>query len=807
MEHRASLRAIVCAGLLVMAASPAQLSSSTATDQSSYPLPLRQSASSTGLPVETQPLSWREAANDDRWLGVGVGSLRWAPDASAVYFRWNLNPKVEDVPGADPWFRMDRTGRNAQIVPADQAHLIPPPALSWSLDGRRATWVTSGRVYLYDASRSGPEQVRAILNQERPARNAEISRNGGVVYFMVGEDLYVYEVAGGELRQLTRKYTVTTSNETRAAASLRQRQTEIVDQIRIERMQREAAEAQSQAAGVETPQPIPTPAGFTLSREQLSPDGRFVTFLARKESAQLPRARLLDFLTESGTAEVIEAGPRVGEQTIETRLGIVRLDPRTAAARTRVRWVELAAARGRQPLYFLPSWSLDGKRAVIQVISGDHKDQWIAELDLETGSTRTLAHDHDDAFLGGPPIQCDRFRPSLLEWLPDGQIAFASERTGWSHLYLIGRDDSIRPMTAGEWEVREAVLSRDRSTWLLATSREHPCEDHLYLMPAAGGRLVRLTTRSGRNSGLLSPDGRRLAVIASDSVHLPDLFLQDAQPNTESLQVTISGTDAFFSHPLTAPEVVNFPHLDGGPVWAALYKPQRPNRAALIHVHGGGDRQFSHRGWSVYGYASHLGLINYFVGQGYTVLDLDYRGSSGFGRAYRTDIYRTVGMKDVDSAVAAVEFLVGKQGIDRTRVGTYGLSYGGSLTLMALCRYPGVFAAGVAFAGASDYAQTTHAWTVRVLNLPESDPEAYRVSSPIQHLESLRDPLLVMHGLRDNNVLFQHTALLVQRLIELEKTFDVMFYPAEGHGISTEKGRLDYLRRVEAFFGRHLLMH
>jgi dipeptidyl aminopeptidase/acylaminoacyl peptidase len=240
-------------------------------------------------------------------------------------------------------------------------------------------------------------------------------------------------------------------------------------------------------------------------------------------------------------------------------------------------------------------------------------------------------------------------------------------------------------------------------------------------------------------------------------------------------------------------------------VWAALYKPQRPNRAALIHVHGGGDRQFSHRGWSVYGYASHLGLINYFVEQGYTVLDLDYRGSAGFGRAYRTDIYRTVGMKDVDSAIAAVEFLAGKQGIDRARVGIYGLSYGGSLTLMALCRYPGVFAAGVAFAGATDYAQTTHAWTVRVLNLPEMDPEAYRVSSPIQHLESLRDPLLVVHGLRDNNVLFQHTALLVQRLIELEKTFDVMFYPAEGHGISSERSRFDYVRRVEGFFGRHLL--
>ena len=455
IEQRACLLAIVCTGLLLTLALSAQPGSS-AGDQSSYPLPLRQSALSAGVPVRTLPLSLRDAARDDRWLGVGVGSVRWAPDASAVYFRWSLNPKVEDAPGTDPWFRVDRTGRNAQIVSPDQIPLIPPPDASWSLDGRRAAWVMTGCVYLYDASRSRREQTKAILNQERQARNAEISRNGDAVYFMVGEDLYAYEVAGGKLRQLTRKHLVTKSSETRAAASLRQRQTEIVDQIRSERMQREAAEAQSQLAGA--PQPIPTPAGFTLSRVRPSPDGRFVTFLTHRESAQLPRAKLMDYLTESGTPGVIEAGPRVGEQLIETQLGVVRLDPRNAAAKTVVRWVELAAARGRQPLYFLPSWSLDGKRTVIQVISGDHKDHWIAELDLETGNTRVLAHDHDDAFLGGPPIQCDRFRPSLLEWLPDGQIAFASERTGWSHLYLNERDDSIRPLTAGEWEVRDAAL-------------------------------------------------------------------------------------------------------------------------------------------------------------------------------------------------------------------------------------------------------------------------------------------------------------------------------------------------------------
>jgi dipeptidyl aminopeptidase/acylaminoacyl peptidase len=778
---------------------------SSAVDRSTHTPPLRQSELSRELPPKPQPLSLRDAARGDRWIGVGAGSVRWALDGSGVYFRWNLNPKSEDDPNMDPWFWADRSGQKVEVVPNEKVSLIPPPDPSWSQDGRRATWVMFGRVYLFEAGQNGTGQVRVLLAQERPAHSAEMARDGSAVYFMIGEDLYSHRVESGQQLQLTQKCVVPALAETRAAEYLRQRQPEILDQIRSERGQREAADVRWLATWPELPQPIPVPSGFTLVRVRQSPDARFVSFLARKESAQLPRARFMDYLTESGTATVIEAGPRVGELQVETRLGIVRFDPRTAADRTNVSWVELDEARGRAPLYFAPSWSLDGRRAVIQVISGDGKDQWIAELDPESGKTRVLAHDHEDTFLGGPPIQCDRFRPSLLEWLPGGRIVFASERTGWSHLYLIENDGSIRPLTTGEWEVRDALLSQDRSTWLLATSREHPCQDQLYLMPAAGGALVQVTARSGRNTGRLSPDGKRLAVVASDSVHLPDLFLQDAQPNASALPITVSGTDAFFSHPLVRPEIVSFRHPDGGRVWAALYKPRLPNRAALIHVHGGGDRQFTHRGWSVYGYASHLGLINYLVEKGYTLLDLDYRGSAGFGRAYRTDIYRSIGMKDVDGAAVAADFLVNQHNIDRTRVGIYGMSYGGSLTLMALCRYPGVFAAGVDLAGPTDYAQTTHNWTVRVLNLPYMDPEAYRVSSPIQHLESLRDPLLIVHGLRDNNVLYQQAALLVQRLIELEKTFDVMVYPAEGHGIETEKSRFDYVRRVTAFFELHLL--
>jgi dipeptidyl aminopeptidase/acylaminoacyl peptidase len=238
-----------------------------------------------------------------------------------------------------------------------------------------------------------------------------------------------------------------------------------------------------------------------------------------------------------------------------------------------------------------------------------------------------------------------------------------------------------------------------------------------------------------------------------------------------------------------------------------LFKPEKANGAAILHIHGGGYRQFSHRGWSVYGYSKHLGAINFLVQQGYTVLDFDYRGSAGFGRDYRTDIYRSMGTKDIDGMATAAKYLQESHDIDAGRIGVYGISYGGFATLMALFRYPGVFSAGVANAAVTDWAHYNHAWTSRILNLPYEDEEAYRRSSPIYYADGLADSLLIVHGLIDDNVHFQDAARLIQKLIELEKDFEVMVYPLERHVIETEASRYDYVKRLTKFFATHLVAH
>jgi dipeptidyl aminopeptidase/acylaminoacyl peptidase len=724
-------------------------------------------------------------------------------------------PAPEQADEDDPWFRVGRDGERLEELSWDEAGLVPPRAPSWSSDGTRAAWESEGRVLLYDAAaEASPGPGSADLLRTRilyagpvPARQVRITRDGGEIRFLLDEDLHGIRVADGALRRLTRKHVTEPDSRTEMGRWLDEQQLELFEHHRRLRDREEEARRRARTRDPLRPQPIPVEPGVVLDEVRVSPDGRFVVVRARVPAEDREPTVYLDYVTGTGYAEAREARAKAGEPRDRFRMGILPLDPAVPADSVELTWVEPAEAEGREVVFHGPWWSLEGDRAVIQILSQDHKDLWISELDPATGRTRVLDHQHDPAWLGGPPPQAGRLQPALLEWLPGERFVFASERSGWSHLYLTGMDGDVRPLTRGEWEVRGAELSRDRSRWLLQASREHPADDHLYLLPAAGGEMVRLTEGVGRHDGALSPDGTRLARVSDDVRSLPDLFLSEPEPGAAAVRVTRSGSPNHARVAWVEPEIVSFAHPDGDPVWAALYLPADPlpEAAAVLHIHGGGYRQFAHRGWSVYGWANHVGFIQWLLQEGYVVLDFDYRGSAGFGRDYRTDIYRSMGIGDVDGAVAAVDYLAREHGVDPGRVGMYGVSYGGFFTIMSLLRHPGVFAAGVSNDGVTDWAHYSDSWTTRILNLPHQDPEAYRVSSPIYYADALEDPLLLVHSVIDDNVHFQDAVRLVQRFIELEREFEVMYYPVERHNFAYEPSRLDYYRRMAGFFRRHLV--
>ena len=277
------------------------------------------------------------------------------------------------------------------------------------------------------------------------------------------------------------------------------------------------------------------------------------------------------------------------------------------------------------------------------------------------------------------------------------------------------------------------------------------------------------------------------------------------EPGAEAVRITHSLTGAFSEYNWRVPEFITFKARDNAEVPARLYKPDDPESAgpAVIFVHGAGYLQNAHHWWSSY-FREYM-FHNFLVDNGYTVLDIDYRGSAGYGRDWRTAIYRHMGGWDLNDQVDGVRYLVEMHDIDAGRIGIYGGSYGGFITLMALFTQPDVFAAGAALRAVTDWAHYNHGYTSNILNTPVQDSLAYVRSSPIYYAEGLAKPLLICHGMVDTNVHFQDVVRLSQRFIELgKKDWEIAVYPVEKHTFTEPSSWTDEYSRIFKLFETYL---
>jgi dipeptidyl aminopeptidase/acylaminoacyl peptidase len=445
--------------------------------------------------------------------------------------------------------------------------------------------------------------------------------------------------------------------------------------------------------------------------------------------------------------------------------------------------------------------------AVFDIRSADNKDRWIVCLELETSRIKELEHQHDSAWIGGPGISSWNFETGTLGWLKDAQtIYFQSEETGYSHLYTLDLSSGKKQaLTNGHYEVHQAVLSNDLNSFYLTCNKNHPGVRDFWRLDLQSGALIPILTQTGAYELQISPDEKQLAYRFSTSTQPWEIFTCSVKNPKDQVQITTSTTEIFQSYTWQKPEILSFKGSDGIEVFTRMYapKPELKNGAAVLFVHGAGYLQNAHHYWSYYQreFLFHQMLIQ----KGYTVLDVDYRASEGYGRNYRTAIYRHMGGRDLEDFVDAKQFLVSNFEIDSNRVGIYGGSYGGFITLMALFTKPGTFACGAALRSVTDWAHYNHEYTSNILNTPAADPEAYRRSSPIYFAEGLQDPLLILHGMIDDNVQFQDVVRLNQRLIELgKKDWWMALYPVERHGFEYTSSWIDEYRRIYEFFETHL---
>jgi dipeptidyl aminopeptidase/acylaminoacyl peptidase len=304
----------------------------------------------------------------------------------------------------------------------------------------------------------------------------------------------------------------------------------------------------------------------------------------------------------------------------------------------------------------------------------------------------------------------------------------------------------------------------------------------------------------------VSPDEKYLAVLYSYSNKPWELYVQENKINGKDEQITFKAqSDEFKTYAWKDPEVISFTARDGATVYGRLYKPTNPhpNKPAVLFVHGAGYLQNVHKWWSSY-FREYM-FNNMLADNGYYILDIDYRGSAGYGRDWRTGIYRHMGGKDLTDHVDGVNYLVKNFGVDPKHVGLYGGSYGGFIALMGLFTEPDVFAAGAALRPVTDWANYNHPYTSNILNEPFNDSIAYRRSSPFYFAEGLKGDLLICHGMVDINVHYQDAVKLAQRLIELGKdNWELASYPMEDHGFVEPSSWTDEYKRIFKLFERVL---
>lgn len=457
-----------------------------------------------------------------------------------------------------------------------------------------------------------------------------------------------------------------------------------------------------------------------------------------------------------------------------------------------------------------PIFSTQKPIALLDIRASDNKDRWIVQMNLETGDIKEICKQHDDAWIGGPGISSWNMESGTLGFADNDNVVFyQSEENGFSQLYeydlRTSKQKIIFPGNT-EFEIYNVALSQDGMRYFITHNQGNTGNRSFSFLHRIHQKMVPILSRpEGAFQVSIAPNEQSYAYLFSTANHPWEIYYMNSKDKIQT-QITHSTTKEFDAYSWKIPSYVMFKASDGITVHSRLYEPdpKLKNGAAVLFVHGAGYLQNAHCYWSNY-YREYM-FHNLLVDQGYTVLDVDYRASEGYGRDYRTAIYRFMGGRDLEDFIDAKSFLVQKFGIDSNRVGIYGGSYGGFITLMGLFTKPKSFACGAALRSVTDWAHYNHEYTSNILNYPETDELAYRKSSPIYHVGGLQKPLLILHGMVDDNVQFQDVVRLQQRLIEEGKTtWELAAYPVESHGFKEAYSWHDEYRRIYELFDKHLM--
>ncbi len=714
-------------------------------------------------------LTLEALAGDAPLSGPSLTKPKIAPDGSKVTF---LRGKANDRNRLDLWAYDVASGRTERLVDADD--VLPPgqevlsdeekarrerqriAGLSgivdyqWSPDGRQLLFPLGGELYLYDLAENGASSVRKLTDGEGFATDPKLSPKGGFVSFIRDRNLWVIDLATGKPAQLTRDGSDVIGNG-------------VAEFVADEEMARHT--------------------GYWWA-----PDDSAIAF-ARIDESPVPVQKRYEVYPDR--TEVVEQRyPAAGDDNVRVQLAVIA--PKAGVA---PRWIDLGS---EEDIYLARVDWRDARHLTFQRQSRDQKTLELVETDLNSGRQQVLVTETSRTWV---PLHDN------LRFLDDGRLLWSSERSGFEHLYVIDGDGKSTALTRGEWPV-DSVLAVDEAAGQVyfAAGRESPLESAVYRVPLAGGAIERLSKVAGTHSATFARNASVYVDNWSNPTTPPQLtlFRNDGSAIADLVENDLDDADHPYAPYRDAHRPIEYGTLtaaDGEtPLHYSLLKPAGfdPSRRypVVVYVYGGPAAQTVKQAWAP-------DFNQYLAQHGYVVFSLDNRGTPRRGEAFGGALYGRQGTVEVADQLKGVEWLKSQSWVDGDHIGVYGWSNGGYMTLMLLAKASDQYACGVAGAPVTDWALYDTHYTERYMNLPAANPDGYREARVVEHIDGLASPLLLIHGMADDNVLFSNSTALMSALQKRGQPFELMTYPGAKHGL---KGAdlLHRLRITEGFFARCL---
>ncbi|MEE2000084.1 prolyl oligopeptidase family serine peptidase [Alkalimonas sp. MEB108] len=776
-------------------------------------------------------LTMEQIMADPDWLGRQPENEFWSADSQFIYYqRKREGSEIRD------WYKRPVTESNrdnGSLVSVAELHQMGAADAVFSSDGQLQAYTFQGNIFVRD---SQSDTVRQLTRNQERQSHLQFLTDGRLAY-RSGWQYFAVDTTTGLTEQL---FSIRTEDAPKAPSVpqsyLAQEQHKLLEFVALQ--QRNRSERHQQEQELKQHNPAMPPQSIYVGKDKhivdasLSPQGNFLLVAIRDQQSSSDRDIMPNYITPSGDIIAESVRRRVHDfKPLPQQLILVDLSDGSQHTLSYTSLpgynedvlkevkTENARARGERyrsekvirdiglmtDWYWTQSamrWNEQGTQVAVMLKAFDNKDRWLATVDFANKRLVPQHRLHDSAWVN--------YAFNDFGWLPAGDtLYYLSEESGYSHLYTKALNQRrAQKLTEGSFEVANPLLTRDGRFIYFKGNRNHPGQYDVFRVQLSNNQLQQVTNLPGAVDFQLSPDQSRLLLRYSNNLQPHELYVTSAEPATEVQRLTYTISDAFKALPLQAPKIVPVPSShQAAPIYSKLYLPENhlegEPRRAVIFNHGAGYLQNSDLGWSVY-FREFL-FHNLLVQHGYVVLDMDYRASKGYGRDWRTAIYRRMGTPEVEDLVDGVNWMVENVHVDRNRVGTYGGSYGGFMTFMAMFNEPELFKAGAALRPVSDWAYYNHPYTSNILNTPDIDPIAYERSSPIYFAEGLRYPLLISAPMVDRNVFFQDVVRLVQRFIELEiPHFETAIYPVEDHGYVQPSSWLDQYRRIFKLFEDNL---